>query len=288
MRVANITIIGLGLIGGSLGQAFKEKLDLPTVVTGYDMSQKIINSAIERKAVDYGAASLQEAVKQADFVFVCTPVLQMLSIIEQISPHLKKGAILSDVGSTKRFLMEQIVEILPQGVHFVGGHPMAGSEQSGIAAAQPDLFNKKYYILVPAANTSQEAVNSLANLIRPTGALLTIMDMTKHDLCAAFISHVPHVAAAALVNLLDDCSEAESLKLTGGGFRDTTRIASSNADMWADICLSNSEAINEGLRKLQVLLSEVIIAAENNDRERLHTFFSNAKQRRDSLIIASP
>lgn len=288
MKTLKITIIGLGLIGGSLGQALKDKLSSRVAVTGYDMSEYIVDVAIDRKAIDYGSTSLQEAVMQADFVFLCTPVLQMMPIIEQISPYLKPGAILSDVGSTKRFLVEKIVDMLPTGVEFVGGHPMAGSERSGITAAQPGLFQDKYYIIVPASNTSPAAVKSLVELIAVTGAIITVMDMTKHDLCAAFISHVPHVAAAALVNLLDNCSEAESLKLTGGGFRDTTRIASSNADMWADICLSNSEAINEGLKKLQVLLDEVIIAAEAKDRKKLHSFFSNAKHRRDSLISASP
>ena len=288
MKALNITIIGLGLIGGSLGLAFKEKLSTPIVVTGYDVSQHIIDIAINRKAIDFGSTNLQDAVQQADFVFLCTPVLQMFPIIEHIAPYLKRGTILSDVGSTKRFLVDKIVDMLPVGVEFVGGHPMAGSEQSGITAAQPNLFSNKYYIIVPAANTSPLAVNSLINLIRPTGSLISIMDMDRHDLCAAFISHVPHVAAAALVNLLDNCSEEESLKLTGGGFRDTTRIASSNADMWADICISNSEAINDGLKKLQILIGEVITAAETNDRKKLHAFFSNAKQRRDSLISASP
>ncbi|WP_378956425.1 prephenate dehydrogenase [Pelosinus sp. sgz500959] len=285
MNVKHITIIGLGLIGGSLGLDFKEIGGSQVVVTGIDRDHETLVKAVGCNAVDYSTSDLVEGVKNADIIFLCTPVLQILPIVEKIVPHLKEGTILTDVGSTKGFLAQEIRKILPRGIEYVSGHPMTGREQSGIWAAKRDLFKDKWYILVPEASTSLEAVEEICQVLTWTSARLTTMNIADHEQCGAVISHVPHVAAAALVNLLEMYPDLEdNFKLVGGGFRDTTRIASSNADMWADICLTNAQPITDSLIKLRGLLDEVIGAVQQGDRQAIHHFFKRAKNRRDALI----
>ena len=284
MSIKNITIIGLGLIGGSLGLAFKDKGER-VMVTGVDADPHTITKALECGAVDYSTQDLIAGVRQADIIFLCVPVLQIMTVVETIIPHVKPGTILTDVGSTKGFLGEQIAKLLPSTIHYVSGHPMTGREQSGIMAADKELFRDKWYILVPEASTSLAGVEMVSKVLAWTGARLTTMNIVDHDQCAAIISHVPHIAAAALVNLLAMYPDLEdNFKLVGGGFRDTTRIASSNADMWADICLTNQVPIIGSLLQLQNLLSEVIQGVQKGDREVIHDFFKRSKIRRDALI----
>ncbi|MBQ5636597.1 MAG: prephenate dehydrogenase/arogenate dehydrogenase family protein, partial [Selenomonadales bacterium] len=163
---------------------------------------------------------------------------------------------------------------------------MAGIELSGIAAAKVDLFNNKFYIISPETAKNDASVQLVEAMVRAIGAIPTTLDLTHHDSCVAVISHVPHVAAAGLVNLLG-CSPEDlehNLKLAGGGFRDTTRIASSDADMWADICISNGKAIQKTLRSYQEMMGLIIDAIEDGDRQAIHSFFRTAKLRRDALL----
>jgi len=285
MKVKHITIVGLGLIGGSLGLAFKNRGGDKVIVTGIDHDQYTLHKAIEDGAVDFSTNDLIKGVANADIIFLCTPVLQIVPIVEKMLPYLKKGVILTDVGSTKGFLAERLSVILPAGIHYVSGHPMTGGEQSGIGAAKKDLFKDKWYIIVPEGSTCPEAIATICQVLSWTEAKLTTMDIAAHDQCAAIISHVPHVAAAALVNLLALYPGLEdNFKLVGGGFRDTTRIASSNADMWADICLTNAQPIADSLLHLQALLADVIQSVKKGDRQALHHFFRKAKIRRDAFI----
>lgn len=283
MTAARIAIVGVGLIGGSLGLAFRAGgLD----VTGVDSDRAALDAAVKRGAIDRGTADPAVGAAEADIVFLCTPVLQIPAVVARIAPRLKAGAIVTDVGSTKGFVSDKIPALLPTGVHYVGGHPMAGREKSGIAAADATLFRGKRYILTPGAGTPSAAVAAVAELISGTGARVTVMDVARHDDCAAVISHVPHVVAAALVNLLGRYpGEGENLgSLAGGGFCDTTRIASSNADMWADICMTNPAAITAGLEELQGLLGGVAAAIKSGDRAAVRAFFAAAKTRRDGII----
>lgn len=286
MSQLNITIIGLGLIGGSLGLSLKDGLGNDIILTGWDIDHNVMQAALKIKAVERITDNIDTAVENADMIFLCTPVLQMLSIVERITPFLKKGSIITDVGSTKRLVFEKIIQQLPEGVDYVGGHPMAGSEKSGINAADKYLFKNKYYILVGGQQTKFDAVVKVKEVISLTGAIITTMDVEKHDLYAAMASHIPHVAAAALVNLLENLGEPDGFKLAGGGFRDTTRIAGADADMWADICVSNSDALVNGLVKLQKLLGEVICATRDSNRQALYDFFSKAKQRRENILTS--
>lgn len=286
MSKLHVAIIGVGLIGGSIGLALKEKLKEDILISGMDDAKETLSIALERGAVDVASRSAEAAVKDADIVFLSTPVLQIVPMVEKILPHLKRGAIVTDTGSTKQCVWRKLKAILPEGVHYVAGHPMAGKEHSGIAAADADLFLHKCYVIVEDTGAPKAAVDKVCDLLRLTGANITTMDIAKHDRCASVISHVPHVVAAALVTLLNNSqSDVEAnLKLAGGGFKDTTRIASSNADMWADICISNPEAITQNLRDLMQILDDVIMNIERRDRQKIYDYFHAAKRRRDNIL----
>jgi prephenate dehydrogenase len=175
--------------------------------------------------------------------------------------------------------------LLPPHLRYIGGHPMAGREKSGFSAADGDLFRDKWYLLCPHADTDVPALHLVRTLAESLGAKVDVMDWAQHDQCAAVISHVPHIAAAALVNLLDCYPDPQtSLKLAGGGFRDTTRIASSDSDMWADVCISNSTAILSSLQAYQGILAGLSAAVERGDRSAIRAFFASAKVHRDSLL----
>lgn len=282
--IRQIAIIGIGLIGGSLGLAIKAAQGAKVEVIGIDTNQGSLAKAKQIGAVDCFSSDYRE-IRNADMIFMCTPVLQIAAIIKEIAPYLKQGAILTDTGSTKTYLMEQIVAVLPKGVHFIPGHPMAGREKSGIEAAVKNLFHDKWYILTPSQDADIQAIENVRQVISWTGAKITEMNAAEHDWCTAIISHVPHIGAAALVNLLKYSKDQDSsIKLAGGGFRDTTRIASSNADMWADICITNAACIADSLDKFSQIISEVAESIRQGDRSSIHHFFSIAKERRDRLL----
>ena len=281
-----LAIIGVGLIGGSLGLALKEKLGDDIFITGLCRTQKSMDIAVARGAVDMASSDIKAVVGEADIVFLATPVLQMVPLLEEILPHLRPGTILTDAGSTKAYLWHHIKEILPEGIWYIAGHPMTGREKSGVEAADKDLFRHKAYVIVEDTGAPPEAHERLMAVLSHTGANFMRLDIRKHDRCASLISHVPHVAATALVTLLSQSrDDMEScLKLAGGGFKDTTRIASSNADMWADICMTNREAITRHLRDLQAILGTVIESIEEGDREAVRQYFAAGKERRDAIL----
>ncbi len=286
MIKTRLAIIGVGLIGGSLGLALKDRMGDSIYVTGHCRTQASMDLAVERGAVDMASADLETVVRDADIVFLSPPVLQIVPMVEKILPFLKKGAILTDAGSTKAYIYERLKKFLPPDIYYIAGHPMTGREKSGVAAADKDLFVGKAYVIVEDTGAPKEVHDRLMEVLRHTGANFTSLDIAKHDRCASVISHVPHVTAAALVTLLNRSGgDMEScLKLIGGGFKDTTRIASSNADMWADICMTNGAAISNHLRVLQGILGEVIDAVERGDRQAVHDYFMASKERRDSLL----
>ena len=281
-----LAIIGVGLIGGSLGLCLKKEMGKDIFITGLCRTQKSMDLAVELGAVDMAAPDVRAVVEDADIVFLATPVLQMVPMLGKILPHLKQGAILTDAGSTKAYLWQHIQGILPEGVYYIAGHPMTGREKSGVEAASADLFRNKAYVIVEDTGAPPEAHEKLMSVLSHTGANFLRLDIRKHDRCASIISHVPHVTAAALVTLLNQSAgDMEScLKLAGGGFKDTTRIASSNADMWADICMTNGEAIATHLRDLQAILGTVIGAIEAGNREAVRRYFAASKERRDAIL----
>jgi len=285
MSRIRVAILGLGLIGGSLGLAFRQSETNNVEVIGYARRGATGALALRMGAVDAMAETPQQAVREADFVFICTPVLQMLSMAEAVLPSMKPGAVLTDVGSTKGWFMQKISRLLPPDIHYIGGHPMAGRERSGMEAAQADLFQDKWFLFTPFADTPPELLTRLRQLISLTGAKTAELDEKTHDQITAVISHVPHVVAAGLVHLLRKQNDpVQTARFIGGGFRDTTRIASSDADMWSDICMTNGENIAAELDAAADLLTNVAKMIRSGDRPGLHNYFTEAKQLRDDLL----
>lgn len=285
MSRTRVAILGLGLIGGSLGLALRQVGSEQVDVTGFARRAITGELALQMGAVDKLSDTPQAAVQDADFVFLCTPVLQMLPMAETVLPAMKPGAVLTDVGSTKGWFVKKIRSLLPQHIHYIGGHPMAGRERSGMEAAQADLFRDKWFIFTPLPDTPPDLMQRLRQLIQLTGAKTAELDERTHDQVTAVISHVPHVVAAGLVQLLRKQSDpALTARFIGGGFRDTTRIASSDADMWADICMTNSENIAAELDATVNLLGNVAAMIRAGDRQGVHDYFTQAKQLRDALL----
>ena len=286
MKRTKLAIIGVGLIGGSLGLALKDALGDAIYITGLCRTEASMRAAMACGAVDVASSDLEAVVGDADIVYLSPPVLQIVPMVERILPYLKDGAILTDAGSTKGYIYEALHRILPPYVYYVPGHPMTGREKSGVEAATKDLFAGKAYVIIDDETVPQEVKERLMALLRHTRANFTTLDLAQHDRCAAVISHVPHLAAAALVTLLNRSGDDldSCLKLIGGGFKDTTRIASSNADMWADICMTNGVPIADSLRELQAILGEVITAVERGDRQAVHDYFAASKERRDGIL----
>ena len=254
-----LAIIGVGLIGGSLGLCLKEKLGDEIFITGLCRTEKSMRRAFELGAVDFASSDVEKVVGDAEIIFLSPPVLQII-------PEVKK--------------------ILPPDIYYIAGHPMTGREKSGVTAAKKDLFKNKAYVIAEKTGAPPEVHEKLMRLLRLTEANFLEIDISEHDRCAAIISHVPHVTAAALVTLLNRAGNDlnSCLKLIGGGFKDTTRIASSNADMWADICMTNPEEISAGLEDLQNILGEVVKAIKNRDRQAVHDYFAKSKERRDEIL----
>ena len=285
MSRTRVAILGLGLIGGSLGLALRQVGSEQVEVTGFARRAITGELALQMGAVDILADTPQAAVQDADFVFLCTPVLQMLPMAETVLPAMKPGAVLTDVGSTKGWFVKKIRSLLPPHIHYIGGHPMAGRERSGMEAAQADLFRDKWFIFTPLPDTPPDLMQRLRQLIQLTGAKTAELDERTHDQVTAVISHVPHVVAAGLVQLLRKQSDpALTARFIGGGFRDTTRIASSDADMWADICMTNGENIAAELDATVNLLGNVATMIRAGDRQGVHDYFTQAKQLRDALL----
>ena len=281
-----LAIIGVGLIGGSLGLCLKDKLGDKIFITGLCRTENSMRRATELGAVDLACPDLEQVVGGADIIFLSPPVLQIVPMVKKILPFVKSGAILTDAGSTKQFIWQELKKILPPDIFYIAGHPMTGREKSGVEAADKNLFKGKAYVIVEDTGAPPAAYEKLMSLLRLTEANFLTIDIAKHDRCASIISHVPHLTAAALVTLLNDAgNDLDScLKLIGGGFKDTTRIASSNADMWADICMTNGEAIAANLRDLQDILGKVISAIDARDRQAVHDYFAKSKARRDKIL----
>lgn len=280
-RTLNITIVGLGLIGGSLGLALRAARYLNVV--GWDRDQAVTEAAVQRGAIGAAAASLVAAVQAADVVVVATPVLAVRAILEQIAPHLKAGAVVTDVAGTKVQVLEWAQALLPDTVAFVGGHPMAGSEQHGIGSARADLLRDAIYCLTPLDGTPQAALERLERLVAALGARPLRVSAAAHDAGVAAISHVPFLLAAALVQLTTtDARWPELRHIAATGYRDMTRLASGDPIMHRDVVLTNAAAIAPWLRSYARLLDEV--AAHLDDPAFLDAFFRTAQQQRDEWL----
>ncbi len=273
-----VALIGTGLIGGSLGIRLRERR-LAGDVTGYDRDPAALKQAVERGAVDRAAASAVEAVQGAALVILAVPVLSVAAVVRQIKPALEEGAVVTDVGSTKSEIMREVEPLMPPGVYFIGGHPMAGSEESGMKGADPALLENAIYVLTPGKEVPEAAVEKLFGLIEAAGAQPLLLEAQRHDHLAAAVSHLPHLMAAALVDCALRSEEAEMIKtLAAGGFRDTTRVALGNPEIWRDICVSNRTQLVEAIASLESIIGEVKRLLGRSDGRALEQFFSRARE----------
>ena len=276
-----VVIVGPGLIGGSLGQALRAA-DLAGCVVGVGHRQVSMDRALEAAAVDETSLNPVEAVPGADLVVLATGVGMIPKQAEQIIPHMKPSAILTDVGSVKGSICRAIGEHLAQsgnpGVRFVGGHPLAGSEQRGIEAARPDLFRGARCILTPTNETDPDALAKVRSLWEAVGCCVSELPPDKHDRLVAEISHLPHAVAACLVNGISD----EGFDLAATGLMDTTRVASGDPGLWVDICMENSTALSAALRAMAGELEQFACRLDAADRDSILKILADAKARRDT------
>lgn len=282
-ELKKISIIGLGLIGGSIASALKN-VRFSGVIVGVDPNLENLKTAKEKGLVDIITNNIKEVVEEADLIIIATPLRYYEGIFKEISLHIKGDTIITDVGSVKGYVHELAKKLLPKEVKFIGGHPMAGSEKSGVNAANPYLFENAYYFLT-ADNLellSQE-INKLKGFIQLLGAYPVTTSIQKHDQIVAYISHTPHLMAVILSNMLDINKNFSFIPFVGGGFRDTTRIAAGNPDMWRDIFLQNKEELLKGIESCEGLIKEFKELLIKEDIGRIDELLNKAKLIRDSI-----
>jgi prephenate dehydrogenase len=283
--IDKLAIVGVGLIGGSLSLALKATGAVGQIV-GIGRGRVNLDKAMELKVVDSVTQDLAAGVADADVVFLSTPVLTLGPVAREAMPHLKPGAILTDGGSVKQAVIDEIEPYLRDDVHFVPGHPIAGTEYSGAEAAFASLYQGRRCILTPTARTAPAALATVKTMWEVAGCEVVAMDVEKHDRVLAAISHLPHMVAYALVNAVGayDRYEENILEYSAGGFRDFTRIASSDPTMWRDIALTNRGALVEMMAHFEAFFRELKDDVACGDAERLFEFFRRSKASRDAIL----
>ncbi|MFX3633473.1 MAG: prephenate dehydrogenase [Candidatus Pristimantibacillus sp.] len=282
--MVKIAIFGVGLIGGSLALCFKGKPGL--TVVGYSNRESSVQKYMQRGVVDYATTSLREAAEDADFIFLCVPVGNLEQYVTELSElALKPGCIITDVGSTKASVVKYGRRLEDQGITFIGGHPMAGSEKSGVEAASVHLFENAFYVLTPEETTSTEQVNKLTSLLVHTKAHIVSVDSRSHDEIVGAISHLPHMIAVALVNQIRGYSEDNPLyeSLAAGGFRDITRIASSDPVVWRDILTNNRGVLLKLLKDWNAEIEKFTNMLELEDGQAIEESFKQAGEFRSKM-----
>lgn len=279
-----IAIFGVGLIGGSLALCLKGKPGL--TVVGHSNNPNSVQKYMDRHVVDYATTSMEEAVQDADFIFLCVPVGNLDEYLHKLNQmSLKPGCIITDVGSTKASIAESARQTNLRDAIFIGGHPMAGSERSGVEAASSLLFENAYYVLTPDADVSEEAYERLSQLLQHTKAQIVRVDPRLHDDIVGAISHLPHIIAVALVNQVRDYNDSNALYklLAAGGFRDITRIANSDPLIWRDILLNNKHVLLKLLQDWNGQIDSFIDILEREDGDRIVSEFQKAGSFRSQL-----
>lgn len=284
MSAPRVCIIGTGLIGGSLALALKQNNYCAEIV-GAGRSEATLKKAVELGVVDRYQTSLEEAVADADIVVVAVPLGAMHAVFKSISTALKPGAVITDAGSAKQsVIMDAARSLASHFANFVPGHPIAGTEQSGVAAAFAELYQQRRVILTPTDKTSADAVNTVTAMWQAAGAEVECMSAEHHDLVLAGTSHLPHLLAFGLVDCLNNLEEVDEVfRFAAGGFRDFTRIASSDPVMWRDICLSNKDAVMDMMRRYRDQMDDMYKSLEAGDGEALKQVFERAKKARDDF-----
>jgi prephenate dehydrogenase len=282
--VARVTIVGLGLIGGSLGLALKRAQLRDIEIVGFDKSFEAGNKAKRREAIDRVAPDLGSAVGDAAMVIVATPILAIREVLEEAAPHLREGCLVTDTGSTKAEVLKWADELLPEHVNFVGGHPMAGKEKSGIDEAEADLFVDRPYCIVPSVKADERSINTVVGLVQLVGARPVFIDAEEHDSYTAAVSHLPIMLSACLFSLAKG-SEAwpELANLASSGFRDLTRLASGDPEMAHDISLTNRDSVVHWIDRMIAELRRYRDLIQD-DQEELFKVLARAQMDRDTFL----
>jgi len=285
---ANVALIGLGLIGSSISHAMRRK-GLAGTITGSARTKATLETAMALRLVARGCVNAADAVKGADLIILSVPVGACGALTAEIAPNLKKGAIVTDVGSVKAAVVRDMAPHIPKGVHFVPGHPIAGTEQSGPEAGFAELFDGRWTILTPTPDTDAGAVSKLKAFWEALGSKVEVMSPEHHDMVLAVTSHLPHLIAYNIVNTaehLERVTDSEVIKFSAGGFRDFTRIAASDPTMWRDVFLNNKEAVLEMLGRFSEDLTELQRAIRFGDGEKLFRLFTDARAIRRGIVQA--
>lgn len=283
--INRLAIIGVGLIGGSLARVLREEGEVGEIV-GIGRGAGNLQRAVELGVIDRYEHDLKRGVEGADLVFLATPVCTIAAIVAEIAPALMAGAVVTDGGSVKEELTLACEKLMPKGCCFVGGHPIAGTENSGVEASFASLYRGRRCIITPTAATDPAALAKVERMWRIAGSEVVVMDTTKHDKVVGAISHLPHMVAYSLVNAVGDydgCDE-NILKYSAGGFRDFTRIASSDPVMWRDIALQNKNALLEMMDFFSLRYAELRSLVVNGDAEGLESFFEKSRNHRLSIL----
>lgn len=278
--------IGFGLIGGSIARAMKSKLTNTKIIAynHHGTANKSLELARKDRTIDIISTDLEKDFAACNIIFLCCPVLTNIEYLKQLKPIITSDCIITDVGSVKGNI-HNAVTMLGMCSNFIGGHPMAGSEQTGYENSSAQILENAYYVLTPSEDVAPQKIEFLTTFVKTIGSLPLLIDYNKHDDIVAAISHVPHVIASSLVNLVKDSDdESEQMRLlAAGGFKDITRIASSSSIMWQNICLTNQKSIEHFLNKYIDVLSSIRDSIKKADETALYDFFDSAKEYRDCI-----
>ena len=281
-----ITILGVGLIGASLALSCRQR-KLVGHIVGFGRNAANLKNAQERNIIDSGSTDLKTAVEGSDLIILCTPVGVLVERVREMIPFLQDGCIITDAGSVKGPMVDKIDTLLPNTLRYVGAHPIAGGEQSGLEAARADLLTDAKCIITPTANTQTEALERVTEFWSEVGMQTLTMDAHEHDTVFGALSHLPHVVAYALMNTVANVkteSYGDILSMSGGGLKDITRIASSDPVMWRDICLQNKVPVVTLINQFQSALENIKTLIEQDQAEALEETFANANVHRGKLL----
>ena len=282
MRWKRITLVGVGLLGGSLGLALRKRR-LAGSVVGFVRRAGSVRECERAGAVDLATRDLSEAVQGAELVVLCTPIGQMPELMERMLPTLERGAVVTDVGSVKAGIVQTLETMVQSvGAHFIGSHPMAGAERTGVSAARPDLFVNAVCVVTPTVQSDKNALRKVEQLWKSVGSRVLRLKPSVHDALVSRSSHLPHVVAAGLANFVLQAQQVGNQGiLCANGFRDTTRVASGSPEMWRDIAVANRENLLRALEGFVGGLQDFRRVLKSGDAKAISRFFEQAKSRRD-------
>ncbi|KEK22898.1 prephenate dehydrogenase [Bacillus gaemokensis] len=282
-----VVLIGTGLIGGSLALAIKKEYKT-AIIIGYDIHSEQVERAKELHVVDEIAEDLQTACEEANLIIFASPVEETTKLLRKLATYdLREEVIVTDVGSTKGKIMNEAEALLPKGISFIGGHPMAGSHKTGVESAKAHLFENAFYILTPMSHVPNHRVEELKEWLKGTGSHFLVLNTEEHDYVTGIVSHFPHLIAAGLVKQVEKHAGDNPLihQLAAGGFKDITRIASSSPKMWSDIVKQNRDHLLQLLEEWILEMEELHKTVAEGNADELQNYFANAKEYRDSLPV---